>query len=255
MLEQIVADTRDRIEILRPSASRIRRNALGSPDAPSFSGALSRDGLSVIAEVKRRSPSRGDLAPDLDPVDQSKRYVEGGASAISVLTEPTHFSGSSDDLAAVRRAVDVPVLRKDFTLDTLQIWEARALGASAVLLIAAILDDQTLNTLMMTAADAGLDAVIEVHTAAEAERVLSLNPSIVGVNNRDLTTFDVDLATAEKLAPMLMDVPVTIAESGIHTAEDARRMIEAGFDAVLVGESLVRSDDPAGLIRSLRSGS
>ena len=246
-------DTRERLELLRPNASEIQRNALGSPPAPSFAEALSGPGLSVIAEVKRRSPSRGELATDLDPVDQSKRYVDGGAAAISVLTEPVHFHGSNGDLGSVRRSVDVPILRKDFTLDPLQIWEARAIGASAVLLIAAILDDQTLNTLMMSAAEAGLDAVVEVHSVAEAERALALNPRIVGVNNRDLDTFEVDLSTGEKVAPMLMDVPITIGESGIHTPDDAQRMLDAGFDAVLVGESLVRSDDPASLIRSLRA--
>ncbi len=255
MLDQIVADTQVRLETLRSDASGIRRNALGSELAPSLLEALSAPGLSVIAEVKRRSPSRGDLAPELDPSLQSKRYVEGGAAAISVLTEPVHFHGSNSDLTSVRRAVDVPVLRKDFTLDPLQIWEARAIGASAVLLIAAILDDQTMNTLLMTAVEAGLDAVVEVHSVDEAERVLALNPTIVGVNNRDLSTFDVDLATAEKIAPMLIDVPVTIGESGIHSAEDAHRMFEAGYDAVLVGESLVRSDDPAELIRAFRGAS
>lgn len=246
-------DTRERIERLRPNASEIQRNALGSAPAPSFIEALSAPGLSVIAEVKRRSPSRGELAADLDPVVQSKRYADGGVAAISVLTEPVHFHGANADLGSVRRSVDVPVLRKDFTLDPLQVWEARAIGASAVLLIAAILDDQTLNTLMMAAAEAGLDAVVEVHSVAEAERALALNPKIVGVNNRDLDTFDVDLSTGEKIAPMLMDVPVTIGESGIHTPDDAQRMLDAGFDAVLVGESLVRSDDPASLIRSFRA--
>lgn len=255
VLDQIVADTQVRLETLRRDASEIRRNALGSEPAPSLREALSAPGLSVIAEVKRRSPSRGDLAPELDPLLQSKRYAAGGAAAISVLTEPDHFHGSNADLRSVRRAVDVPVLRKDFTLDPLQIWEARAIGASAILLIVAILDDHTLNTLLMTAAEAGLDAVVEVHSESEAERALSMNPTIVGVNNRDLATFEVDLATAEKIAPMLVDVPVTIGESGIHTPEDARRMSGAGYDAVLVGESLVRSGDPAELIRSFRDAS
>ncbi len=222
------------------------------PPPPDFRAALSAPGLSVIAEVKRRSPSRGSLAADLDPVLQSKRYAEGGASAISVLTEPSHFGGSNADLEAVRNSVSVPTLRKDFTLDPVQIWEAKAIGAGAVLLIVAILDDDTLAALHAEASLAGLAALVEVHSEEEAERALAIGAEIIGVNNRDLSTFETDLATAERIAPLIAGVAVKVGESGIHTAPDARRMAAAGYDAVLVGESLVRSQDPSALIRQLR---
>ena len=252
MLERIVADTRERLDELRPHAADIRRRADAMPSPPDFRAALSGPGLSIIAEVKRRSPSRGPLADDLDPALTAKRYTDGGASAISVLTEPHHFGGSNSDLESVRRAVDVPALRKDFTLEAIQIWEARAIGASAVLLIAAILDDATLAGLHSEATDVGLAALVEVHSEEEARRALGIGAEIIGVNNRDLTTFETDLSTAERIAPMLADVPVTVGESGIHTGADAARMAKAGYDAVLVGESLVRSGDPAVLIRELR---
>ena len=169
-----------------------------------------------------------------------------------MLTEPHHFSGSDDDLVRARKAAGIPVLRKDFTLDPRQIWEARAIGADAILLIVAVLDQEELSALLETADEAGVDALVEVHDQAEAERALEAGAVIVGVNNRDLTTFEVDLATAERIAPMLEGVRVRVAESGIFDAADARRMEDAGFDAVLVGEALVRADDPGRLIRSLR---
>lgn len=252
MLDKIVADTRSRVELLGPDLEALRGRAGSVGEAPSFLDALAAPGLSVIAEVKRRSPSRGALAEDLDPVLQSKHYADGGAAAISVLTEPFHFNGSNADLVAVRADTKIPVLRKDFTLDPIQVWEAKAIGASAILLIVAILDDPTLAALYELATDVGLDVLVEVHSVEEAERALQLAPRIVGVNNRNLATFDVDLATSEAIAPMLVDVSVTVGESGIHTASDAARMAAIGFDAVLVGESLVRSSDPAGLIRELR---
>lgn len=253
MLEQIIADTRGRLEQLRPMAADILARAADTPPPADFHTALAAPGLSVIAEVKRRSPSRGQLATDLDPGLQSKRYVDGGAAAISVLTEPDHFGGSNADLEAVRTAVQVPTLRKDFTLDPLQIWEARAIGASAVLLIVAILDDHSLAALHDTAKEAGLAALVEVHSEPEAERALGVGADIVGVNNRDLMTFDTDIATSERIAPMLSSVPITVGESGIGSGADAKRMAAAGYDAVLVGESLVRAPDPAALLREIRS--
>ncbi len=251
MLTEILAATRRRIELLPPVEVFIERAAV-MPSARDFAGALTGDALAVIAEVKRRSPSRGDLAPDLDPAEQARRYASGGASAISVLTEPDFFAGSNADLVAVRAAVDLPVIRKDFTLDPRQIWEARSIGADAVLLIVAALTDAELQLLLATAGEAGVAALVEVHTADEADRAMGAGATIVGVNNRNLDSFDVDLATAESIAPRIGSVPMKVAESGIHTASDAARMLEAGFDAVLVGESLVRSADPAESIRLLR---
>jgi indole-3-glycerol phosphate synthase len=250
MLAPILESTRRRLEGLPPLAE-LRERALDQPPARPFRAAIEVAGLSVVAEVKRRSPSRGALAPDLDPVDRAQAYHRGGAAAISVLTEPDHFSGSSEDLVEVRANVPLPVLRKDFTLVPEQVWEARAMGADAVLLIAAALDDDTMVCLADTSAEAGVAALFEIHDEPEAERVLALGPAMVGVNNRDLTTFAVDLGTAERLAPMLEGVPVTVAESGIHTPSDAGRMAASGYSAVLVGESLVRAVDPARAVQDL----
>jgi indole-3-glycerol phosphate synthase len=217
-----------------------------------LAAAIEEPGLSIIAEVKRRSPSRGDLAPGLDPAAVARSYEQGGAAAISVLTEPEFFGGSTEDLRAVREAVSLPLLRKDFILHPLQVWESRAIGAGAVLLIVAALDDGLLALLLETAAEASLDALVEVHTAEEAKRAIVAGATIVGVNNRDLATFGVDLAIAEALAAEIAEVPLRVAESGIFTGSDATRMKAAGYQAVLVGEALVRAGDPAALIGELR---
>lgn len=253
MLDRILAATRRRLPDLVSRQEDIVRQAREAPPSPSFRDALDAAGMAVIAEVKRRSPSRGDLAPDLDPVTQATRYATGGAAAVSVLTEPEFFAGSAADLTAVSLATGLPVLRKDFILEPVQVWESKAMGAAAVLLIVAALDDERLSLLLGAAAEAGLDALVEVHTVDEAERAVGSGAPIVGVNNRDLTDFHVDLATSEKLAPLLADVPVTVAESGIFGADDVRRLAAAGYDAVLVGEALVKSDDPAALLQQLRS--
>jgi indole-3-glycerol phosphate synthase len=252
MLDEIVAATRRRLLELIDRQASFEELAAGMPPAPSFRNALVGEGLAVIAEVKRRSPSRGDLDPGLDPVAQAAQYAAGGAAAVSVLTEPDYFSGSPDDLLAVAASVPVPALRKDFIVHPVQIWEARALGASAVLLIVAILDQDELAELLGIAGEAGLDALVEVHDADEAQAAVAAGAEIVGVNNRNLADFSVDLATAEKLAPLLAEVPVTVAESGIFTGADAARMATAGYDAVLVGEALVRAADPAALVSELR---
>lgn len=235
------------------SLADYRAMAAGAPPVRGMRAILGRPGLAVIAEFKRRSPSRGVLCTELDPVEQVMRYEAGGAAGVSVLTEPDHFWGSDDDLKAVRAVCSIPVLRKDFTLDSRQVWEARAIGADAVLLIAAALDQTKLSELHEAGREAGLDILVEVHSEAEAERALDLGADLIGVNNRDLTTFEVDLATSERLAPMLAGAGVIVAESGIHNAADAARMVTAGFDAVLVGESLVLDDDPAALIASLKT--
>ena len=252
MLDQIVASTRRRLPKVLSHADQIMADAHAAAPSPSLVDALTVEGMSVIAEVKRRSPSRGDLAPDLDPVAQAAAYADGGAAAISVLTEPEFFSGSGEDLVRVSAEVAVPVLRKDFIVDPIQIWQAVGWGASAVLLIVAVLDDRELVTLQETAVEAGVDALVEVHTEEEARRALTAGARIVGVNNRNLGDFTVDLATAERIASLLNDVEVTVAESGIFSAADSARMQAAGYDAVLVGEALVRAPDPRALVRSLR---
>lgn len=251
MLTPILESTWERIRLLPPVAE-LRRRCHDAPSVRPFARSLQGQTLDVIAEIKRRSPSRGDLAPGLDPVEWAQAYERGGAAAVSVLTEPSHFSGSNDDLVAVRNGVRLPVIRKDFTLHPAQVWEARSIGADAILLIVAALEDDTLAQLHETGLEAGMDVLVEVHSAAEAERALRLDPQLVGVNNRDLTTFEVDLATSEALADLLSDVPVTVGESGIFGATDAARMRASGYDAVLVGEALVRSGDPASSIAELK---
>jgi indole-3-glycerol phosphate synthase len=252
MLDQILEVTRERVKSLRPQASELVAAASIVSPALDFGAALRQPPLSVIAEIKRSSPSRGQLAPSLNPVQQAKQYEGGGASAISVLTEPEFFGGSTADLQAVKGSVAIPVLRKDFILDELQIIESKAMGADALLLIAAAMDVQRLTRLLRLTLEAGLQALVEAHDAKEVDQALAAGATIIGVNNRNLATFEVDLATAEGLAGMLADVDITVGESGIRTAEDARRMADAGYDAVLVGESLVRSPEPAALIRELR---
>jgi indole-3-glycerol phosphate synthase len=250
MLDEILTATRARIAGLDGSALRDQAGDL--PAAQSLEVALAGPGLSVIAEVKRRSPSRGELAADLDPVRQVGAYEQGGAAAISVLTEPDFFSGSLTDLAVVKERVTIPVLRKDFILEASQVWESRVAGADALLLIVAALTDVELAHLLEVTATAGLEALVEVHTAGEARRAVAAGGRIIGVNNRDLATFNVDLATAETLAAAVAAAPVRVAESGILEATDAARMAAAGYQAVLVGEALVKAADPAALLRELR---
>ncbi len=252
MLDEILASVRRRLAPVIADAGRLREEALAAGTPLPLGAALGGDGLSVIAEVKRRSPSRGTIDAALDPAALARSYQVGGAAAISVLTEPDHFSGSLEDLRAVREAAEVPVLRKDFVLDPAQVWEARAAGADAVLLIVAILDDAGLAELLDTADAAGMDALVEVHTFEEAGRARAAGARVVGVNNRDLATFEVDLATAERLRPALGDGVVAVAESGVSSRESAARMAAAGYDAVLVGEAAVRSGDPTRFVAELR---
>lgn len=252
MLDRILAATRRRLPELRTRADTIRAAAVAPGRRPPFASNLVSERMTVIAEIKRRSPSRGDLAPNLDPVALAVDYAAGGASGVSVLTETEHFGGLPADLTAVAGAVDVPVLCKDFVLDEVQVWEAAAWGASAVLLIVAALDDPTLAALLSAASDIDIETLVEVHSAEEARRAMAAGAVVVGVNNRDLSTFEVDLATAEKIAPLLDEADVRVAESGIFSGAGARRMADAGYHSVLVGEGLVRSSRPADLVRELR---
>lgn len=210
------------------------------------------DRMAVIAEVKRRSPSKGDLAPDLDAALIAKSYFEGGAAALSVLTDADFFGGSPDDLTNARRACDLPVLRKDFTVSAADVCDARLMGADAILLIAAALDDSELSDFHALATELGLAALVEVHDEREAERALRIGAAIIGVNQRDLVTFAVDTDRAVRVAAALPESVVRIAESGVRDEEDAARLARAGYDAVLVGEALVADADPAGAVRRLR---
>lgn len=255
MLARILEEAAERAAEAARRLRELRARAGDAPPPRDLATALTAAGLQVIAEVKRRSPSVGPLAPGLDAVSQAVRYRDGGAAAVSVLTEPRHFDGSLGDLTAVRAAVDLPVLRKDFLLHPAQMWEARAAGADAALVIVAAVDDAALRSLLDAAAEAGLAALVEVHTATEVERALAAGARIVGVNNRDLSTFVTDLRVAEDLAPLLASVEVRVAESGVSDPGGAARMAAAGYHAVLVGEALVRSPDPGALLAALRGPS
>jgi indole-3-glycerol phosphate synthase len=249
ILDEILATKRDEVTLLHQPATRaaIRRAALDAPPTRDFAGALRRaDGhLAVIAEVKRRSPSKGLLAPDLDPANTARTYAAGGASALSVLTDLPYFDGRVADLEAARAATDLPALRKDFTIAEIQVFESRAIGADAVLLIVAALDDATLHDLHDAATALGLAVLVEAHDEAELDRALAAGARIVGVTARSLHTFAEDLAVAERLAARIPAGVVRVAESAVRTARDAVRMADAGFDAVLVGEGLVTAADPA----------
>ena len=252
MLDNVLTSVRSRLPSLKALEDQIHESALRMPPPRDFARALAGPGLSIIAEFKRASPSKGVINAGMDPSERAAAFESGGASAMSVLTEPDHFMGGPEDLRAARSATSLPALRKDFTLDTVHVWEARAMGADAVLLIVAILDDPLLAKLMRTAEEAELAALVEVHSREEAIRALDAGARIVGVNNRDLRTFNVDLATSEVISPLLEGIDVRIAESGVKGSDDATRLRAAGYDALLVGEYLSRSADPAEAIAGLR---
>jgi len=242
-------------EIAARSAQRplaeVRRAAASADPPRSMIAALRRDTVALIAEVKHASPSRGVLIEPFDPVALGTVYARNGAAAISVLTDEAFFQGSLSHLEAVRAAVDVPVLRKDFVIAPYQVYEARAAGADATLLIAAALDDAQLADLGALIAELDMAALVEVHNQSELTRVLRLNPALVGINNRDLKTFAVDIATTRALAAQLPPEITLVAESGIFSGEDVRRMGHAGARAVLVGEALVTAPDVGAKVREL----
>ena len=224
-------------------------------DTRGFRSRLERDsstGLCVISEIKRRSPSKGDLNAGLDPSELARRYEAGGASCLSVLTDEGHFGGSVADLQAARSAVSLPVLRKDFTVDVRDVLDARTMGADCVLLIASALSREDIGEFHRVADSIGLDVLVEIHDEAELEIALDIGASIIGVNQRDLVTFDVDHARAVRLAGSIPNHVVKVAESGVRGVEDARALHDAGYHAVLVGESLVTSGDPTQAVRALR---
>ena len=253
VLDEILESKREEIARLRRRAPEMEAEARGLPAPRSFTAALRRpDGhLAVIAEIKRRSPSKGDLAPELDPAAVASAYATGGAACLSVLTDVEFFGGSVADLQAARSAVELPVLRKDFTVSERDVYDARIMGADAVLLIAAALATSELSRFREVAAALGMTALVEVHDADELSRALAAGADVIGVNQRDLRTFDVDRELAARLAAKMPDGVVTVAESGIRDAGDVTRLVDAGYDAILVGESLVTSPDPADAVRAL----
>lgn len=244
-----------RIDLAEREASRSLvdlRAALAQVDAPRDPmPRLRAAGSSVIAEVKRRSPSKGDLAEILDPAALAVEYAAGGAVAISVLTEQRRFGGSLDDLRAVRAAVGVPVLRKDFIVSSYQLVEARAAGADLALLIVAALDDDLLRRLYDEAGELGLTVLVEVHDEPETERAVALGAELIGVNARNLKTLAVDSDTFGRLAPLIPDDRVLVAESGISGPDDVRRFVTEGARAVLVGEALVKDGAPQQAVRAM----
>jgi indole-3-glycerol phosphate synthase len=250
-LEDILRVTEARVRALVGRRDDLERAAAAAPAAPDWVVAFAGRAVSVIGEIKRRSPSAGVIAAALNPVSHARAYEAGGASAISVLTEGAHFGGALEDLQDVRAAVGIPVLRKDFVVDPLQLYETRAAGASAVLLIVRILGAGQLRELSAVAADLGLARLVEVHTPRELDRALSLTPEAVGVNSRDLATFQVSV---EGIASLLGEVPpgtIAVAESGIAGRTDVERVAAWGADAILVGTSVAGDPDPRTALQRL----
>lgn len=254
ILDEILAAKREEVRALAPDRRRLERDARDAPTPRDFVGVLRAGAtMALVAEIKRQSPSKGPLAPDLDVDEMASAYERGGAAALSVLTDRPFFAGSLDDLRGARGATGLPILRKDFTIDTVQLFEARTAGADAVLVVAAAVpDDGLLRELRVVAEDLGMAALVEVDGEGSLERALASGATLVGVTNRDLRTFDEDLTVAERLGPRLPPDATTVAESGIGGPADARRMAEAGFDALLVGEALVRAAQPEAACRALR---
>ena len=258
ILNEIAARTKERIaeekfkfplrELISQQNSDLAKHA---EEKISFQEALKKPGMSYICEVKKASPSKGLIAPDFPYLDISKEYEQAGASAISCLTEPFYFQGADRYLQEISQAVNIPVLRKDFTVDEYMIYQAKAFGASAVLLICAILDNSQLKAFGELAQDLGLDALVEAHDEWELDRALNLGVKIVGVNNRNLHDFTVDMGNSIRLRSMAPKDTVFVSESGIKTAEDIRILYENKVDAVLIGETLMRSPDKKAALAAL----
>ena len=249
-LDQILRSTRVGLDSLHARRATLERAVAEAGVPPSFRAALQKGNVAVIAEVKRRSPSRGAIREDLDPGERAALYAHHGAAAISVLTDGPYFGGSIEDLRAAVRQSSVPVLRKDFILDEVQILEARAAGAAAVLLIVRALGSR-LGALLRYAVDQRLDALVEVHTAEELDIALGAGASIIGVNSRDLDTFKIDIETAWKVLAGVPAESIAVAESGMAGTADVQRAAAAGADAVLIGTALSAAASPAGLLRDL----
>ena len=254
MLGRILDETRSRLRELRPTAAALQDRVDQALPPTGFAESLRQSkNVSVIAEIKRRSPSKGGINEGLDPRLYAQAYSEGGATAISVLTEPDHFGGSLSDLESVAAAVKLPVLRKDFHIDSLQLLEARAYGASAVLLIARAIPPSALLELAAFAQDIGLDVLVEVRDENELETALLTRDTVIGVNNRNLETLEIDATTGERMIPQIPPERTAIWESGVKSVVDVERAAAIGADAVLVGSSLSGSQDPGGMLAALTS--
>ena len=252
VLDKILAHKAEEVTACkaRTSLAVVQKAASDSLPPLDFASALRRDTVALIAEVKKASPSKGVLVEDFDPVKIASAYATNGAAAISVLTDEHFFQGSLAYLEAIREAVDIPLLRKEFVIDPYQVYEARAAGADAILLIVAALADSQLAELHQLIAELGMTPLVEVHNEAELERALFIDPKVLGINNRDLKTFDVDLMTTARLAALVPNDVTLVAESGIMSVADVHKMGELGAHAVLVGESLVKSNDIAATVQA-----
>lgn len=226
-----------------------------SSNKGAFKRAIAKQNISLIAEVKKASPSKGVFVKDFDPVKIATSYEKGGARAVSVLTDNRFFQGSIDDLKKVKEAISLPILRKDFIIDPYQLYQSRAIGADAVLLIAAVLDEKELKELITLANELGLDTLVEIHTAKELEKALLCGAEIIGINNRDLNTFNTDISNTMQIIRDIPDNCLVVSESGISTARDVEKLVDVGVDAILVGEALVTSDNIERRIIELLGGS
>jgi indole-3-glycerol phosphate synthase len=251
ILETIVATKKEEVRVL--CSKKIDKGGRTSPHRPFIDAIAESAGLSIIAEVKKASPSKGVIAHSFDPIAIAETYENSGARGISVLTDEKYFQGSRAYLEAVREKVRLPVLRKDFIIDPLQVFESAAMNADAILLIVAILDFNQMQELYAAAAELSIDPLVEVHTMKECETALRLSPTprLVGINNRDLKTFETDISTTLSIIKIIPREVNVISESGIGTQEQARTLFKAGVKAILAGESLMRSKDVAGLIKEL----
>lgn len=253
VLDSIIVGVREDLEIRKKMLSQNKLQQLASQAPAALPVNFRQDTLSVISEIKRKSPAKGDIAEIASPETLAQDYLAGGATAISVLTENRRFNGSLADFTAVRKAVKIPMLRKDFIVDEYQIFESKFYGADIILLIVAALDAIQLRDYLILANELGITSLVETHTAAEVDIALSLNAKIVGVNNRDLRTLAVDLSQYQKLAKMIPDETIKIAESGIFTIAQAQQLRDCGADAILVGEALVRHANPKQAVADFRA--
>jgi indole-3-glycerol phosphate synthase len=246
ILKKILSHKREELEIRKRQVSMAELQAqVGSVKAPlSLFRALSVSNLAVIAEIKKASPSAGVIRENFEPLEIAKSYVRAGASAISMLTDENFFQGSLDFITSVRPFVPIPILRKDFIIDPYQVLEARVHGADALLLIVAALEKSQLNELLHQTRELGMNALVETHTAEEMEVAIQSGARVIGINNRSLESFEIDLGTTEQLAPMVPDGTLLVGESGLHTQQDIQRMIHANVDAVLVGTHFMSDPDP-----------
>ena len=256
ILEELAGAARARVaeDLARVPLGEMREAALATPKSPSFHDALAAPGMAFICECKKASPSKGLIAPDFDPVAIARDYEAAGAAAVSVLTEPTRFLGSDEYLRDVASAIRIPVLRKDFTVDDYQVFQARALGAAAVLLICRLHDAESLTRRLEVCAESGLDALVEAHDEAEVRMALAAGARIIGVNNRNLADFTVDFGNSLRLRGLVPEGVIFVTESGVKTAADISLLAEGGVDAVLIGETLMRAPDRRAALEELRGG-